>query len=119
MGGSYGGYATLVGAAFTPEKFAAAIDYVAMSDLTTFLDGMPPLIRPIFVNSWHRYLGDPADPEQRADMLARSPVSRVGDIRCPLLIAQGGGDVRIVQSESDTIAAALRDRGVEVEYLVF
>jgi dipeptidyl aminopeptidase/acylaminoacyl peptidase len=51
-------------------------------------------------------------------MLARSPISRVDQIRTPLMVAQGANDVRVVQAESDSIVTALRARGVEVGYLV-
>ncbi|OHT85004.1 S9 family peptidase [Mycobacteroides saopaulense] len=118
FGGSYGGYSALVGVAFTPDVFAAAIDYVGISNLANFMRTLPPFVRPNLANNWYRYVGDPAVPEQEADMLARSPISRVDQIRTPLLVAQGANDVRVVQAESDNIVAALRARGVEVEYMV-
>ncbi|WP_078289948.1 S9 family peptidase [Mycobacterium sp. D16R24] len=118
FGGSYGGYSALVGVTFTPDVFAAAIDYVGISDLANFMRTLPPFVRPNLTNNWYRYVGDPAVPEQEADMLARSPISRVDQIRTPLLVAQGANDVRVVQAESDNIVAALRARGVEVEYMV-
>ncbi|MBB5159283.1 alpha/beta hydrolase family protein [Saccharopolyspora phatthalungensis] len=118
-GGSYGGYATLVGVAFTPDVFAAAIDYVGISNLANFMRTLPPFVQPQIVNNWHLYVGDPDDPEQEADMLARSPISRVDQIRTPLMVLQGANDVRVVQAESDNIVDALRARGVEVEYTVF
>ncbi|AZG47713.1 S9 family peptidase [Gordonia insulae] len=119
MGGSYGGYATLVGAAFTPDVFAAAVDYVGISDLENFMRTQPAFIGPSIINNWYRYVGDPNVAEQAADMRARSPISRVGDITRPLMIAQGANDARVVQAESDTIVAALRERGIDVDYLVF
>ncbi|WP_280338942.1 S9 family peptidase [Nocardia neocaledoniensis] len=118
MGGSYGGYAALVGVTVTPDYFAAAVDYVGISDLANFLRTLPPFVRPYNVNSWFRYVGDPEDPAQLADMLARSPLTMADRIRTPLLVAQGANDVRVVQAESDNIVASLRDRGVPVEYLV-
>ncbi|WJR33722.1 S9 family peptidase [Mycobacteroides immunogenum] len=118
FGGSYGGYSALVGVTFTPDVFAAAIDYVGISNLANFMRSLPPFVRPHLANNWYRYVGDPAVPEQEADMLARSPISRVDQIRTPLLVAQGANDVRVVQAESDNIVAALRARGVEVDYMV-
>ncbi|GEM32263.1 putative peptidase [Nocardia neocaledoniensis NBRC 108232] len=118
MGGSYGGYAALVGITVTPDYFAAAVDYVGISDLANFLRTLPPFVRPYNVNSWYRYVGDPEDPAQEADMRARSPLTMADRIRTPLLVAQGANDVRVVQAESDNIVASLRDRGVPVEYLV-
>jgi dipeptidyl aminopeptidase/acylaminoacyl peptidase len=118
FGGSYGGYATLVGVTFTPDVFAAAIDYVGISNLATFMQTLPPFAKPQIVNNWYRYVGDPDDPAQEADMLARSPISRVDEIRTPLMVVQGANDVRVVKAESDNIVEALRARGVEVEYMV-
>jgi dipeptidyl aminopeptidase/acylaminoacyl peptidase len=117
-GGSYGGYAALVAVTVTPDRFAAAVDYVGISDLANFLRTLPEFTRPFSVNNWFRYVGDPAVPEQEADMLARSPITMVERIRTPLLVAQGANDVRVVRAESDNIVASLRERGVPVEYLV-
>ncbi|MFD3430244.1 S9 family peptidase [Nocardia fluminea] len=118
MGGSYGGYAALVGVTVTPDYFAAAVDYVGISDLANFLRTLPPFTRPYNANSWYRYVGDPDDPAQEADMRARSPLTMADRIRTPLLVAQGANDVRVVRAESDRIVASLRDRGIPVEYLV-
>ena len=118
IGGSYGGYAALVGVTCTPEKFAAAVDYVGISDLANFLATLPPFVRANMTNNWIRYVGDPDDPEQLAEMRRRSPITMVDRIRTPLLVAQGANDVRVVQAESDNIVAPLRERGVPVEYLL-
>ncbi|HET7571242.1 MAG TPA: alpha/beta fold hydrolase [Gaiellaceae bacterium] len=117
-GGSYGGYAALVGVAFTPDFFAAAVDYVGISNLANFMRTLPPFTKPYLANSWYRYVGDPDDPAQEADMLARSPITRAGEIRTPLLVVQGANDVRVVKEEADNIVASLRGRGVPVEYIV-
>ncbi|GAA5062613.1 S9 family peptidase [Nocardia callitridis] len=117
-GGSYGGYATLVGVTFTPDVFAAAIDYVGISNLANFLRTIPEFTKPHLANNWHLFVGNPDDPEQEADMLARSPITKVDQIRTPLLVAQGANDVRVVRAESDNLVAALRARGVEVEYVL-
>ncbi|KMO81251.1 S9 family peptidase [Mycolicibacterium obuense] len=118
FGGSYGGYAALVGITFTPDVFAAAIDYVGISDLANFMRTLPPIARPHLVNNWHAYVGDPDDPAQLADMMARSPITRVDHVRTPLLVIQGANDVRVVQAESDNLVDALRARGVDVDYLL-
>ena len=68
--------------------------------------------------SWFRFVGDPAKAEDRADMLARSPISRVDSIRVPLLVVQGFNDPRVTKLEADQLVAALRDRGVKVKYIV-
>lgn len=118
FGGSYGGYATLVGVTFTPDVFAAAIDYVGISSLPNFMRTLPNVGRRFLATNWHLYVGDPQDPAQEADMLARSPITKVDQIRTPLLVVQGANDSRVVQAESDNMVAALRARGVEVEYMV-
>jgi dipeptidyl aminopeptidase/acylaminoacyl peptidase len=117
-GGSYGGYAALVGATFTPDVFAAVVSVVGPSSLVTLVRSFPPYWRPLLASTWFRYVGDPDDPEQLADVEARSPLNRVDDIVAPLLVIQGANDPRVTKAESDQIVAALRRRGVEVEYMV-
>jgi dipeptidyl aminopeptidase/acylaminoacyl peptidase len=117
-GGSYGGYAALVGVAFTPDYFAAAVDYVGISNLVNFMRNTPAFTKAFKAGGFHLYVGDPDDPEQEAEMLARSPITRVDQIRTPLLVVQGANDVRVVKAEADNIVEALRARGVPVEYLV-
>ncbi|ALE75288.1 peptidase [Pseudonocardia sp. EC080610-09] len=117
-GCSYGGYAALVGAAFTPDRFAAAASYTGMSDLADLVRSVIPAARRSVRNSYGRYIGDADDPRQEADMLSRSPVSRVDDITAPVLLIHGANDVRVARRHSDRIADALRSRGAEVEYLL-
>ena len=116
-GGSYGGYAALVGAAFTPDVFAAAVSVVGPSSLVTLVRSFPPYWRPFPASTWFRYVGDPTTPTS-SPTSRRSPLSRVDAIRAPLLVVQGANDPRVTRAESDQIVAALRARGVEVEYLV-
>ena len=122
-GGSYGGYATLVGVTFTPDVFAAAISYVGPSSLVTLIRSFPPYWRPFLEGSWFRYVGDPGTEEEpnaevEAELLERSPISYVDRIVTPLMVVQGANDPRVTKVESDQIVAALRERGVEVEYMV-
>lgn len=117
-GSSYGGYAALVGAAFTPDRFAAAVSYTGMSDLVDMNRSAIPFVRRIIANSYLRYIGDPDDPAQETDMLARSPISRVDDITAPMLLVHGANDLRISRRHSDRVVEALRARGAEVEYLL-
>lgn len=116
MGGSYGGYAALVGATFTPDFFKCAIDLVGPSNLITLLETTPPYwvgIRQVF----YRLLGHP---ERDRDFLwSRSPLSRVDDIRVPILIAQGANDPRVKQAESEQIVAAMKEKGLEHSYMLF
>ncbi|HWH14576.1 MAG TPA: S9 family peptidase [Miltoncostaeaceae bacterium] len=117
-GGSYGGYAALVGVTFTPDVFAAAVSYVGPSSLVTLVRSFPAYWRPLLASTWYRYVGDPDDPDDLADMERRSPLNLVDRIRTPLLVIQGANDPRVTQRESDQIVAALRARGVDVEYIV-
>jgi dipeptidyl aminopeptidase/acylaminoacyl peptidase len=115
-GGSYGGYAALVGAAFTPDLFCCAVDIVGPSSLKTLIESIPPYWTPL-VAQFHSRVGNP---ETEADFLwSRSPLSRVGDIKIPLLIAQGANDPRVKLAESEQIVAALREKGIPHEYLLF
>jgi dipeptidyl aminopeptidase/acylaminoacyl peptidase len=115
-GGSYGGYAALVGAAFTPELFRCAVDIVGPSNLKTLIETIPPYWAPM-IAQFHNRVGDPAKDE---DFLwSRSPLSRVRDIRIPLLIAQGANDPRVKQAESEQIVAALTEAGIDHEYMLF
>jgi len=116
FGGSYGGYAALVGAAFTPEVFCCAVDIVGPSNLKTLIETIPPYWAPL-ISQFHRRVGNP---ETDADFLwSRSPLSRVKDIRIPLLIAQGANDPRVKQSESEQIVSALSAAGIDHEYMLF
>jgi dipeptidyl aminopeptidase/acylaminoacyl peptidase len=117
MGGSYGGYATLAGVAFTPDVYAAAVAIVAPSNLITLLESIPPYWeagRVIF----HARMGNPTTPEGRTQLERQSPLNSAGKIKTPLLVVQGANDPRVKRAESDQIVIALRDRGFPVEYIV-
>ncbi len=117
-GGSYGGYAALVGATFTPDVFAAAISVVGPSNLVTLVRSFPPYWRPLLAGTWFKFVGDPDDPEELKDLEARSPINKVDQITAPLMVLQGANDPRVKKAESDQIVEALRARGVPVEYIV-
>ncbi|WP_371734572.1 S9 family peptidase [Allopusillimonas soli] len=114
-GGSYGGYATLAGIVSTPGLYAAAVDYVGVSNLFTFMTTIPPYWRPLLVKM-HCMVGDPEKDRER--LTATSPALNAEQIRTPLFIAQGAHDPRVNKAESDQMVAALRSRGVDVEYMV-
>lgn len=116
-GGSYGGYATLVGLTFTPDVFTCGVSYVGPSSLITLIESFPAYWRPFMESTWFRFVGDPADPESREELRARSPLYFVDRITAPLLIAQGQNDPRVTKLESDQLAIALRERGVPVRYI--
>lgn len=117
MGGSYGGYATLVGVTFTPDTFACGVDIVGPSNLVTLVESFPAYWGPALQYTWYKYVGNPEDEEQRADMFNRSPIARVGDIKVPLLIGQGENDPRVTKLESDQIVAAMDEKDLPVTYL--
>jgi dienelactone hydrolase len=115
-GGSYGGYAALLGAAFTPDVFCCAVDIVGPSNLKTLLETIPPYWAPMIAQLYRRV----GNPETDEDFLwSRSPLSRARDIRIPLLIAQGANDPRVKQAESEQIVEALKDAGIDYEYMLF
>ncbi len=115
-GGSYGGYAALVGAAFTPDVFRCAVDIVGPSNLKTLLESIPPYWAPMKADLYKRV----GNPETDQEFLwSRSPLSRARDIRIPLLIAQGANDPRVKQAESEQIVAALAEAGIDYEYMLF
>lgn len=117
MGGSYGGYATLVGLTFTPDKFACGVDIVGPSNLKTLMESFPPYWRPILEGTFYKHIGDPSKPEDLKRMMAQSPITRVDAITKPLLIGQGGNDPRVVKAESDQIVAAMKARKLPVTYI--
>lgn len=117
MGGSYGGYATLAGLAFTPDVYAAGVSIVGPSNILTLLESIPPYWGPVKQIFTER-VGDPDDPDDRERLKAQSPLFAAESIRAPLLVVQGANDPRVVQHESDQIVAALRDLERTVDYLV-
>jgi dipeptidyl aminopeptidase/acylaminoacyl peptidase len=116
FGGSYGGYAALVGATFTPDLFCCAVDIVGPSNLKTLIETIPPYWAPL-VAQFHRRVGNPEEDEEF--LWSRSPLSRVRAIKSPLLIAQGANDPRVKQAEAEQIVAALQEAGIEYEYMLF
>jgi len=117
MGGSYGGYATLAGVAFTPDQYAAAVAYVAPSNLITLMQSIPPYWEPIRAMFYKR-MGNPNTPEGRAQLERQSPLNSASKIKTPLMVVQGANDPRVNKRESDQIVIALRDRKFPVEYIV-
>jgi dipeptidyl aminopeptidase/acylaminoacyl peptidase len=117
-GGSYGGYATLVGLTFTPNTFACGVDIVGPSNLETLLASIPPYWKAFYEDMAQR-VGDPRTDEGKALLKQRSPLSHVDAISKPLLIAQGANDPRVKQAESDQIVGAMNAKKLPVTYLVY
>jgi dipeptidyl aminopeptidase/acylaminoacyl peptidase len=117
-GASYGGYASFVGATFTPDLFCCSVPVVGITDLETMLAHPPPYWASFYEQERHR-VGDPRTPEGLALLRARSPLHRAGDITKPMLIGHGANDVRCKVAESDQMVAAMTARGIPVIYVVY
>jgi dipeptidyl aminopeptidase/acylaminoacyl peptidase len=113
MGGSYGGYATLAGVAFSPEAFACGVDIVGPSNLNTLLKTIPPYWSTL-LSTFHKRMGDSEEV-----LNAQSPLFKADQIKAPLLIGQGANDPRVNKAESDQIVAAMRKNDKDVQYYVF
>ncbi|TPV95997.1 MAG: S9 family peptidase [Myxococcales bacterium FL481] len=118
MGGSYGGYATLVGLTFTPDTFACGVDIVGPSNLVTLIETIPPYWQPM-IETFAKRMGDHRTPQGRQRLQERSPLTHVANIKKPLLIGQGANDPRVKQAESDQIVAAMQQRGIPVTYVLY
>ncbi len=116
-GGSYGGYATLTGLVKEPDLYAAGVDYVGVSNLFTFMKTIPPYWKPM-LDMMYEMVGNPKNEQDSIMMRENSPVFHVDKIKAPLFIAQGANDPRVNKDESDQMVKAMKDRGVEVEYMV-
>ena len=116
MGGSYGGYATLVGLTYTPDVFAAGVDIVGPSNLVTLMKSIPPYWAPLLANMYHR-VGNLETEEEF--LKSRSPLFFVDKIQKPLLIGQGANDPRVKQAESEQIVEAMKQAGKPVEYALY
>jgi dipeptidyl aminopeptidase/acylaminoacyl peptidase len=117
-GGSYGGYATLVGVTMTPEVFACGVDIVGPSNINTLLRTIPPYWAPM-VARFKKRVGDYDTPEGKAALEAASPLTHAAAIRRPLLIGQGANDPRVKQAEAEQIVAAMKQHELPVTYVVF
>jgi dipeptidyl aminopeptidase/acylaminoacyl peptidase len=116
LGGSYGGYMVLAALAYRPREFAAGVDMYGVSNWLRTLESIPAWWGPAR-EALYKELGDP---QKDADYLKRiSPLFHADQIERPLLVLQGENDPRVLQVESDEIVAAVRKKGVPVEYVVF
>jgi dipeptidyl aminopeptidase/acylaminoacyl peptidase len=113
MGGSYGGYATLAGVAFSPDAFACGVDIVGPSNLNTLLKTTPPYWSTL-LSTFHKRMGDTEE-----FLNSQSPLFKADQIKVPLLIGQGANDPRVNKAESDQIVAAMRKNDKPVVYYVF
>ncbi|WP_298777643.1 S9 family peptidase [uncultured Fretibacterium sp.] len=114
-GGSYGGYAALAGATFTPDLYACAVSYVGPSNLFTLLESIPPYWEPLRAMEYEE-IGDPSKDKELLEAI--SPFFHADRIQIPLMVAQGANDPRVNKAESDQIVEAVRKNGREVLYMV-
>uniref|UniRef100_F1LBV8 Prolyl endopeptidase n=1 Tax=Ascaris suum TaxID=6253 RepID=F1LBV8_ASCSU len=119
MGGSYGGYATLVGMTFTPDVFACGVDSYGPSNLVTLLESMPPTWKGSYYETVTMIGGDKNTPEGRKFLYSRSPLFLAYRVQKPLIILQGANDPRIKRSESDKFVSELQRHGIPVTYVLF
>ncbi len=119
MGGSYGGYATLVGLTFTPNVFACGVDIIGPSNLITLLESIPEYWKPLIDSLKLMLGGDNKTPEGKAILKNKSPLHHVNKISKPLLIGQGANDPRVKQAESDQIVAAMKKHKIPVIYALY
>lgn len=118
MGGSYGGYSTLIGLTFTPDVFACGVDIVGPSNIITLMETIPPYWLPM-INMFTSRVGDYRTEEGKKFLESRSPLFFVDKIKKPLLIGQGANDPRVKQSESDQIVSAMQEKNIPVTYVLF
>ncbi|HRE32770.1 MAG TPA: prolyl oligopeptidase family serine peptidase, partial [Candidatus Berkiella sp.] len=120
MGRSFGGYATLMALTQTPEVFCCGVDIVGPADLETMAANFPAYWKTMQGVINGMMLGcDPDTPEGKAFLAKRSPIHSVNKITKPLLIGHGANDVRVKQSESDHMVAAMQANGIPVTYAYF
>ncbi|SCB15519.1 acylaminoacyl-peptidase [Rhizobium multihospitium] len=118
FGASYGGYASFVGATFTPDVFCCSVPVVGITNLLTLLESIPPYWAG-FADFMYRSYGDPKTEDGQALLAERSPIHKVDRIKKPMLIFHGANDVRCKIAESDTIVAAMQAKGIPVTYVVY
>ena len=117
IGLSYGGYAAVAGAAFTPGVYKCAIDLCGNCNLFTMIRSFPPHIAMRAL--WNARVGNPDDPADRELLTNASPLFTADRIRIPLLIALGANDARVKQSEAEQIVAAIEKNGGTATYVLY
>ncbi len=115
VGGSFGGFLTLSCITRLPDLWRVAVEWFGPSNLITFTKSIPPY--------WKRYMrkwvGDPDDPDDLEMLRERSPITYIENIKVPLMIIQGARDIRVVKEESEQIVEKLREKGLDVEYILY
>lgn len=117
LGASFGGFSVLAQLIQKPHDYACGVDVVGVANWPRVVDNWPSFWRSRHV--FGRFYGDVNKPEDRAQMLANSPITHLGKITAPLLVVHGGNDIRVLRQDSDDVVAGLQKLGRPVEYLVF
>jgi dipeptidyl aminopeptidase/acylaminoacyl peptidase len=117
MGGSFGGFSTLMQLIDKPHAYACGVDIVGVANWPRLIENWPPFWRNR--HYWEWYFGDVTDPVERDEMWRGSPLSRIDQITAPLLVIHGANDVRVAKQDSDDVVSELRERGRPVDYMVF
>lgn len=115
VGRSYGGYMTLMLAGMHPDLWKASCDMFGPYDLLTFSERIPETWKPYFKMA----IGDPEKPEDRDDLIQRSPKTHIHNMSAPMLVIQGRNDPRVVAAESEDLVNGLKAKGKDIELLVF
>ncbi len=116
LGGSYGGYMTLAALTLQPDAFKVGVDLFGISNWVRTLTSIPPWWAS-FREALYAELGDPATDSARLHRI--SPLFNADKISAPLMVLQGANDPRVLKVESDEIVAAVKRKGIPVEYVLF
>jgi dipeptidyl aminopeptidase/acylaminoacyl peptidase len=117
VGASYGGYAALAGAAFTPDLYSCAVSISGVSDLPALMRETVPIYGGTLSTSlsiWKARIGAPND----SNLAAKSPINAVKAIKAPVLIIYGTGDGVVPNEQSERMARALKAAGKNVSVAV-
>lgn len=117
LGASFGGYSVLAQLIQKPHDYRCGVDMVGVANWPRVIENWPPFWRNR--HYFARFFGDVNKPDERAQMLADSPISQIDRITAPLLVIHGGNDVRVLRQDSDDVVAELRRLGRPVEFLGF
>ncbi|MFD2598855.1 alpha/beta hydrolase family protein [Sphingobacterium corticis] len=116
-GASHGGYAVLRGLTKTPDLYKAGVDYVGVSNIFTLMSSIPEYWKP-YKDMLYEIWYDLDKEDEAAIAKEVSPIFHIEKIKAPLFVVQGANDPRVKIAEADQIVKALREKGVDVPYMV-
>lgn len=113
MGGSYGGYMTMVGLTEYPEYFAAGANLFGIVNFATFFAHTEPWMAAISKIEY-------GDPDTQADLLRDlSPIHKLARVQAPTIVLHGANDTNVPVIEAEQVVTNLKQRGIPVEYVLF